>query len=290
MKKFYQFSSFGLIVGLLLILVGWANNGIKTVVANDNNTTFTVVDGKAHTKKLTDQTDVNEIEINVLDSDVYIHNGNQNKVTVTCINPGAIKARVSNKKLIISGSTPVGIVLSETNSKIDISVPKHMKKIILEAGSNSGNITVENFKASCIVLMSYTGKINVTNSDVASSVLNTKKGQLVTVNNSNLGYSDIEMKGGQLKIKNSRLRANARTTSSNITVTKSNLFGNSSFNMKKGGDFKISDSNRLSYQLSSFNRKEIKYHDSKMRGRFSKKNSSKNSLQVNNDDGAIVVK
>ncbi|MCT6807649.1 MAG: hypothetical protein M3026_05600, partial [Bombilactobacillus sp.] len=73
------------------------------------------------------------------------------------------------------------------------------------------------------------------------------------------------------------------------TITNTELLGNNSIEMKKGGDIVIKNASKLSYKLIS-NSEGIYYHNLKPRNHFAKRVAGKNSLYVKNLDGTIAIK
>jgi len=50
MRKFYRICGLALIVGLVMMLVGWSNNGVKPIIANHNHFTLKAIDNTKLTR------------------------------------------------------------------------------------------------------------------------------------------------------------------------------------------------------------------------------------------------
>lgn len=288
MKKFYRFCGLALFLGLIMVLVGVMNNGVKPVVDNHDHFTFTVISGSARTRNLSTSNNFQKVNVQTSFSNVYLHSGNKYKIKVTGENPNAIKAKVTNNRLDISESEPISIKWHNLSSRIDITIPKSYEITAIGSGSESGNIKLQNLKAKDIFATSHGGNVDVNNITAKTTEFATYEGKNLNIKDSLIGKSLITMHGGWLKIANSQLTADAKTHASNITITNSKLSNKNVFEMLQSGDFRLTKSPNISYQLSSGS-KLIRFKGSKPYASFKKRLSKKNKLIVDNSDGKITI-
>lgn len=289
MKKFYKISGLALIIGLIMLFIGVVNNGIHSVIDNHDHFTFTVIDQNEITRNLVTSNKFKKIYISTDSSDVYLHMGSQYKITVTGVNPNAIKAKVANNRLNIDEPQPCMINWKNRNigSRVDITIPKSNNYTEFIVTSNLGNITLENLKAQDISVDNSVGKVEANNINAKSTHF-VVYGNNINLANSQLGKADFYIKNACLKINQSQLTASATAKSSDIEITNSKLINKNMFELIIDGDFYIKNSPNVGYQLTA-DYKTIKFKKSRPCKKIKKMTSKNNLLVVDNPGGNITV-
>lgn len=99
MKKFYQITGLIGIIGIIAALIGWANAGVNPVFDNHNQFTFETSGSTVHKRELTTSPNFDQIIVQTDNSDIYLHSGKKYQITVTGLNPNAVKAKVRKSDL-----------------------------------------------------------------------------------------------------------------------------------------------------------------------------------------------
>lgn len=288
MKKFYQISAVTIVVGMIMALIGWANHGMNPVVDNNDHFTYTAIDGTTRTKSCSKRTDLNAVQLNLENSAIAIHRGDQKTIFVKGANPDSLAVRVEGKKLFLSEKPVKGIIFEKNHSPLELIIPKEMNLKELEVGSGRGDIKVENLRTKVLVMMTSKGHLKTDHIKAQSAQFTSTQSGAISLANSQTGYSNIDVKSGQLTINNSSMCADATSKTGNITISQTKLLGKSSFKMKSAGEFVIKNSPSLSYHLIA-GEKQIRYHHQKAKKRLIKQAPGKNVLYVDNKYGSITV-
>ena len=268
MKKFYQITGLIGVIGIIAALLGWANAGVNPVFDNHNQFTFETSGSTVHKRALTTSPNFDQIIVQTDNSDIYLHSGKKYQITVTGLNPNAVKAKVRKKRLEINESRPVAINWRNDSSRIDITIPKNKYLAEVDSSSDNGNLNIK----------------SISINDLFASYGNHR----IDIGNSDIGKSLITIHGGQLKIDHSKLTADAKAYSSQVAITDSQLINRNSFQMLRKGDFTIKAAPNLSYKLAA-NGANIRYKGQKINNKLTKKLSAKNNLEVFAAKGTITV-
>lgn len=288
MKNFYRICGLALIVGLVMMLVGWSNNGVKPIIANRNYFTLKAIDNTKLTRTYISNRKFNKVFVQTDSSDIYLHSGKNYQVRVTGVNPDAVQVKIANNRLDIYEPKPLAINWGKIGSKIDVTVPQNVHYTEFDSNSDHGNIRLKDLKAKAYFISCADGYLDIDNIHAKSTSLSTGAGKRLTVNNSDLGDSGVKMKGGWCELLNCRTSMTLDTSNTNITISNSQLINRNSFTLQRS-NLAIKNAPNLSYQLTA-DGKAIKYKGSKPYENFIKNNSKKNFLLADSTEGNITIK
>ena len=288
MKKFYQITGLIGIIGIIAALLGWANDGVNPVFDNHNRFTFETSGSTVHKRELTTSPNFDQIIVQTDNSDIYLHSGKKYQITVTGLNPNAVKAKVRKKRLEINESRPVAINWRNDCSRIDITIPKNKYLAEVDSSSDNGNLNIKSISINDLFANAQNGKVTVDKLTAKKTIFASYGNHRIDIGNSDIGKSLITIHGGQLKIDHSKLTADAKAYSSQVAITDSQLINRNSFQMLRKGDFTIKAAPNLSYELAAVG-PNIRYEGQKINNKLTKKLSAKNSLEVFAAKGTITV-
>lgn len=132
------------------------------------------------------------------------------------------------------------------------------------------------------------GYLDIDNIDTKNTSLITGGNHRLTLNNSDLGNSEVKIDGGWCRLLNCRSTMTLDASNANITINNSQLSNRNSFTLQLS-NLVIKNTPNLSYQLTA-DGKAIRYKGSKPYENFIKKNSKKNFLLVDSTEGTITIK
>ena len=288
MRKFYRICGLALIVGLVMMLVGWSNNGVKPIIANHNHFTLKAIDNTKFTRTYVSNHKFNKVFVQTDSSDVFLHSGKKYQVTVTGVNPEAVQVKLANNRLDIYEPRPVAINWRKIGSRIDVTVPQNVHYTEFDSNSDHGNIRLKDLKAKAYFISCADGYLDIDNIDAKSTNLSAGGSHRSTLNNSDLGEAIVKIESGWCKLLNSRLSMTLDASDSDIKITNSQLSNRNSFTLQSS-NLVIKNAPNLSYQLTA-DGKAIRYKNSKPYENFIKKNSKKNFLLADSTEGTITIK
>lgn len=288
MRKFYRICGLALIVGLVMMLVGWSNNGVKPIIANHNHFTLTAVNDTKLTRTYVSNHKFNKVFVQTDSSDVFLHSGKKYQVTVTGVNPDAVQVKLANNRLDIYEPRPVAINWRKISSRIDVTVPQNVHYTEFDSNSDHGNIRLKDLKAKAYFISCADGYLDIDNIEAKSTNLSAGGSHRSTLNNSDLGEAIVKIEGGWCKLLNSRFSMTLDASDSDIKITNSQLSNRNSFTLQSS-NLVIKNAPNLSYQLTA-DGKAIRYKNSKPYENFIKKDSKKNFLLADSTEGTITIK
>lgn len=288
MKKFYRICGLAIIVGLVMMLVGWSNNGVRPIIANHNHFTLTAIDDSKLTRTYTSNHKFNKVFIQTDSSDVFLHSGKKYQVNVTGVNPDAVQVKLANNRLDIYEPRPIAINWRKIGSRIDVTVPQNVHYTEFDSDSDHGNIRLKDLKANANFVSCMDGYLDIDNIDMKNTSLITGGNHRLTINNSDLGNAELKIDGGWCRLLNCRSTMTLDASNANITINNSQLSNRNSFTLQSS-NLVIKNAPNLSYQLTA-DGKAIRYKGSKPYENFIKKNSKKNFLLVDSTEGTITIK
>ncbi|MDF7682107.1 DUF4097 family beta strand repeat-containing protein [Lactobacillus sp. ESL0679] len=148
MKRFYKIGAATLIIGLILIIVGYVNDGMQPVVGTDL-TNFQVLDAKTFSHERTlSYKKFSQVELNTDEVDYRIHRGNKYQVKITDNQKKQVVVKKQKGKLIFVENNQNYLInldwkFSEQHPKVEITVPTKSALTKIEDNTSYSSLKID---------------------------------------------------------------------------------------------------------------------------------------------------
>lgn len=232
-------------------------------------------------------TKFNKINFDIYEPDIQVSHGNKYQVTLTGEDLNKIKVKVKNQVLTISDAGRQAFAHDDGTYQVLITVPDINAIKEMMGSSHDGAIYLNNVSISKINFNTKYGDIVTDDVKIQDSKLRLLYGDL-KVTNSTLANSSIHSDSADVFITNSKFKATAFVSEGDVKIKNSQMLGNSTF-QTKDGDFKMINSSKMSYYLSTGPTSTIKFRGHKKLSHFSFVVDKAPTLKVTSKYGDMVI-
>ena len=295
MKKFYLISVAIITIGIILLGIGETNggredinnihSGITTNIENFFNRNQTHADSH-HVPAKSRTFNVgkfSKINIDAEEPNIQIAKGDNFQIKVSGPNVKKISAKVHGEKLTISDNG----AYEDGNYKVIVTVPEAGSLKEITGSCSEGNVHLADLTITDLDLQIEDGNVSAENVTTHKANFDLVDGDL-KITNSTLTSGILNLSEGDLTVTNSQFKIKATLGDGDVRVNDSKLLADSSFNLSEG-DFQMSRSPKISYQLSTASDDDLVFHGNNHRKHFSKKLKGLPLLKVTSGDGDIVI-
>ena len=295
MKKFYLISVAIITIGIILLGIGETNggredinnihSGITTNIENFFNRNQTHADSH-HVPAKSRTFNVgkfSKINIDAEEPNIQIAKGDNFQIKVSGPNVKKISAKVHGEKLTISDNG----AYEDGTYKVIVTVPEADSLKEITGSSSEGNVHLADLTVADLDLQVEDGNVSAENVTTHKANFDLVNGDL-KITNSTLTSGILNLSEGDLTVTNSQFKIKATLGDGDVRVNDSKLLADSSFNLSEG-DFQMSRSPKISYQLSTASDDDLVFHGNNHRKHFSKKLKGLPLLKVTSGDGDIVI-
>ena len=295
MKKFYLISVAIITIGIILLGIGETNggredinnihSGITTNIENFFNRNQTHADSH-HVPAKSRTFNVgkfSKINIDAEEPNIQIAKGDNFQIKVSGPNVKKISTKVHGDKLTISDNG----AYEDGTYKVIVTVPEASSLKEITGSSSEGNVHLADLTVTDLDLQVEDGNVSAENVTTHKTNFDLVNGDLKIIN-STLTSGILNLSEGNLTVTNSQFKVKATLGDGDVRVNDSKLLADSSFNLSEG-DFQMSRSPKISYQLSTASDDDLVFHGNNHRKHFSKKLKGLPLLKVTSGDGDIVI-
>ena len=295
MKKFYLISVAIITIGIILLGIGETNggredinnihSGITTNIENffNRNQTHAYSHHVPAKSRTFNVGKFSKINIDAEEPNIQIAKGDNFQIKVSGPNVKKISAKVHGEKLTISDNG----AYEDGTYKVIVTVPEADSLKEITGSCSEGNVHLADLTVASINLQSEDGNITTDSIKTQEANFDLDNGDL-KISNSTLTSSFLNMSEGDLIVTSSHFKIKATLGDGDAKINNSNLLDNSSFNLSEG-DFQMSRSPKISYQLSTASDDDLVFHGNNHRKHFSNKLKGLPLLKVTSGDGDIVI-
>lgn len=296
MKKAYKIVAitFLVIFVSIILFLGIKNNTHNNNVKNNQVGTNHYSKKIDNNKKDKDDhsqtfgvTKFNKINFDTYEPDIQVSQGNKYQVTLTGEDLNKIKVKVKNQVLTISDAGRQAFAHDDGTYQVLITVPDSNAIKEMMGFSHDGAIYLNNVSISKINFNTKYGDIVTDDVKIQDSKLRLLYGDL-KVTNSTLANSSIHSDSADVFITNSKFKATAFVSEGNVKIKNSQMLGNSTF-QTENGNFKMINSSKMSYYLSTAPTSTIKFRGHNKLSHFSFVVDKAPTLKVTSKTGDMVI-
>ncbi|WEV70946.1 DUF4097 family beta strand repeat-containing protein [Lactobacillus sp. ESL0785] len=281
MKNFYKIGAGGLIIGLILLIIGFSNHGLQAVTGNSLAHCHVVSNQSATSKtnplKPFNQIDLKDANINNTNTTIYIHSGKKFQVKTTT-NAAKFTTKVVNHKLTIvekdaqQKQINFNLKKAKNTAQIEITIPTTQTLNEVNTLLNHSNVKLANINIKRLSLDQEEGNATLNNVKVSQfSFIKYAEGN-VSATNSTLNNTDFEFDGP-------------------LTLTKVTLTGKNSLKANDN-DIKIADSQINNINLDT-NQGKLSAQNSvfaSSKATFNKGNIQLTNCSVTGNNSFVITK
>ena len=295
MKKFYLISIAIITIGIILLGIGETNggredinnihSGITTNIENffNRNQTHAYSHHVPAKSRTFNVGKFSKINIDAEEPNIQIAKGDNFQVKVSGPNVKKISAKVHDEKLTISDNG----AYEDGTYQVIVTVPEADSLKEITGSSSEGNVHLADLTVADLDLQVEDGNVSAENVTTHKANFDLVNGDL-KITNSTLTSGILNLSEGDLTVTNSQFKIKATLDDGDVRVNDSKLLADSSFNLSEG-DFQMSRSPKISYQLSTASDDDLVFHGNNHRKHFSKKLKGLPLLKVTSGDGDIVI-
>ena len=295
MKKFYLITIAIITIGIILLGIGETNggredinnihSGITTNIENffNRNQTHAYSHHVPAKSRTFNVGKFSKINIDAEEPNIQIAKGDNFQIKVSGPNVKKISAKVHGEKLTISDNG----AYEDGTYKVIVTVPEADSLKEITGSCSEGNIHLADLAVADLNLQLEDGNVSAENVTTHKANFDLADGDL-KITNSTLTSGILNLSDGDLTVTNSQFKIKATLGDGDVRVNDSKLLADSSFNLSEG-DFQMSRSPKISYQLSTASDDDLVFHGNNHRKHFSKKLKGLPLLKVTSGDGDIVI-
>lgn len=295
MKKFYQISGLIVIIGIILFIFGHVKGGNEDINNIHSGQTTNIGNffnhyqrsRKSHhvaaKKRTFNVGKFSKINIDAEEPNIQITKGNDFQVTISGPNIKKISAKVEDDQLTISDNN----AYEDGTYQVNVTVPADDSITEITGSCSEGNIHLADLTIANLDLQVEDGNVSAENVKAHKANFDLDNGNL-KISNSALTSGILNLSEGDLTVTNSQFKIKATLGDGDVRVNDSKLLADSSFNLSEG-DFQMSRSPKVSYQLSTSSEDELILHGNNYHKHFARKLRGVPLLKVSCGDGDILI-